>query len=385
MRPRAGFFSGILSLLLVVAGAAQARAAVGSWATGVDVKGRLAAPVSLSWNRVPLARALATLATTQRVAIVLDRRIDPGQPITLALNDEPFADALRRVASHLGAGYCQLGAVAYIGPASMSARLRTLSALRWDEARGLPAERAQKFLAMRSWKWDEPAEPALLARDLAAEAGVTLAGDAAIPHDLWPGADWPPLSWLDRLTLLAAQFDLTFRMAAGGHRVELVAAPSDVRVVRNYAAGRDAKAIVKRWAQDLRDADIKLAGDKICVTARVEDHELIERRLRGKPLTPTAVTLGPECYQLSIEKAVLLKVVEELAGRLNLTIRWDRAAIETAGLSAEQLVTVQVQDADLDELLGAVLTGTGLTFQRQDRAVTIRPLAGAGRGEPQNP
>lgn len=99
---------------------------------------------------------------------------------------------------------------------------------------------------------------------------------------------------------------------------------------------------------------------------RVEDHELIERRLRGKPLTPTAVTLGPERYQLSIEKAVLLKVVEELAGRLNLTIRWDRAAIETAGLSAEQLVTVQVQDADLDELLGAVLTGTGLTFQRQD-------------------
>jgi hypothetical protein len=328
---------------------------------------------------VPLARALASLSSAHRVAIVLDRRIDPGQPVTLAVTSEPLADMLQRLATHLGAGYCQLGPVAYLGPTEMASRLRTLAAMRLEEVRALPSGSARKFLVMRSWKWEELAEPAQLAELLATEAGVRLVGGAQIPHDLWPAAELPPLSWLDRLTLVAAQFDLTFRVSEGGKQVELTGPPSEVRVVRNYAAGRDAKAVVKRWSKDLPAAEVSLAGDKIRVAARVEDHEAIETRLRGKSLTPTTVTLGPERYQLSIEKAVLTKVIDELAGRLNLTITWDRAAMDASGLSAEQLVTVKIQDADLDALLRAVLNGTGLTFQRQDRAVTIRP---AGSGKP---
>lgn len=381
MQRRVSFSPGILCLL-VLAMPARAEAPVGSWVTGIDVKRQLAAPASVSWNMVPLARALASLSSAQRVAIVLDRRIDPGQEITFAVTTEPLADLLQRVAAHLSAGYCQLGPVAYIGPTDMARRLRTLAATRLDDVRALPAESARKFLAMRSWKWEELAEPAQLVDLLANEAGVTLAGEAAIPHDLWPAADLPPLIWIDRLTLVAAQFDLTFRIIEGGKRVELTGAPNEVRVIRNYAAGRDANAMVKRWSKDLPAAKVSLAGDKICVAARVEDHEAIESRLRGKSLTPTTVALGPERYQLSIEKAVLPKVIDELAVRLNLTVTWDRAAMGAAGLSAEQLVTVKIQDADLDALLRAVLNGTGLTFQRQDRVVTIRPAGGKTAAEP---
>lgn len=375
MRRRVGFLPGILCLL-VLGIPARADESVGSWATGIDVKRQLSTLASVSWNGVPLARALASLSNSQRVAIVLDRRIDPGQEVTLAVTSEPLADILQRLATHLDAGYCQLGPVAYIGPKEMASRLRTLAAMRLEEARALPAATARSFLAMRSWKREELAEPTQLVELLASEAGVTLVGGEKIPHDLWPAADWPPLSWIDRLTLVAAQFDLTFRISEGGKQVEMIGAPSKPRVVRNYAAGRDAKAVVKRWSKDLPAAEVSLAGDKIRVTARLEDHEAIETRLRGKSLAPTTVALGPERYQLSIEKAVLSKVLDELAGRLNLTIIWDRAAMDAAGLSAEQLVTVKIQDADLDALLRAVLNGTGLAFQRQERAVTIRPAEG---------
>lgn len=372
MRRRSGFLPGILCLFLIAV-PARAGQPAGSWATGADIKRQLATPASISWNMVPLARGLASLSNAQRVAIVLDRRIDPGQLVSLAVTSEPIADILQRLATQLRAGYCQLGPVAYIGPPEMAQRLRTLAAMRLDEARALPPASTRKFLAMRSWKWDELTEPAQLVQLLATEAGVTLAGAERIPHDLWPAADLPPLSWIDRLTLVAAQFDLTFRIAEGGKRVELTSVPEEVRVVRNYTAGRDAKAVVKRWSKDLPAAEVSLAGDKIRVAARVEDHESIESRLRGKPLAPATVTLGPERYQLSIEKAVLTKVIDELAGRLNLTITWDRPALDAAGLSAEQLVTVKIEDADLDALLRAVLNGTGLTFQRQDRAITILP------------
>jgi hypothetical protein len=376
-------FLPVFCCLLGLGSPARCVEPTGSWATGIEIKRQLATPASVSWDRVPLARGLATLSRAQRLAIVLDRRIDPDQPVNLAAISEPLSDILERLAAQLGVGYCQLGPVAYLGPAEMAQRLRTLAAMRLDETRALPAASARKFLAMRSWPIEELAEPVQLAVHLATEAGVEMTGAEKIPHDLWPAADWPPLSWLDRLTLLLAQFDLTFRIVEGGQRIEVLPVSDKVQVTRSYAAGRDGKAVAQRWAKDLPAAQVSLTDGKIRVAARVEDHEAIETRMRGKPLSPPPVALGIERYQLSIENASLAKVINELADRLNLTVTWDKAAIESAGLSADQLVTVKIQDADLDRLLRAVFQGTGLGARRNDRTVTIVPVDGARRDREQ--
>ena len=48
-----------------------------------------------------------------------------------------------------------------------------------------------------------------------------------MPHDLWAAADLPPISLVDRLTLIAIQFDLTFKVAEHGKRLELVPVPEN--------------------------------------------------------------------------------------------------------------------------------------------------------------
>lgn len=345
----------------------------GGWATGAAIGQQLAAPVSVSWSNLPLVRALKSLGTAQRMAVVLDRRVDPERPITLAIDQEPLGEAMEKIARHLKLGYCQFGPIAYFGPPAMARRLRTLAALRLEELRQLPSPATRKLLMMRSWHWDDLTEPRQLVDDLAAEAGVEIVGADKITHDLWPAADLPPLSWIDRLTLVAAQFELSFELDKTGRRAQLVAAPATVALSRSYRAGADAAAVARRWAKALPDARVVVDKNQIRIEGRLEDHEAAQQRLRGKPMEKTTVTAGKEVYQLSVENAALDQVVGQVAERLNLEFDWDRAAIDAAGIATDQLLTVKVQDASLDELVRAVLAGTGLAFRRDDRKISLYP------------
>ena len=58
--------------------------------------------------------------------------------------------------------------------------------------------------------WDELAEPRTLLAALARENGLEIEGLDRVPHDLWPAADWPPMSLVDRLTLIAQACVLVF-------------------------------------------------------------------------------------------------------------------------------------------------------------------------------
>jgi hypothetical protein len=190
---------------------------------------------------------------------------------------------------------------------------------------------------------------------------------------LWPAADLPPLTWIDRLTLLTAQFDLTFHIQENGQEVELLPAPAKPVLSRTYQAGRDAKSVAKRWAKALPQAQVAIEGNKLRLDGSWEDHEFVEQRLRGAPTQRTTVTAGKEVYQLSIENTALSRVVQQLGQRLNLEFQWDRAAIDAAGIAVDQMISVKVRNASLDELMRSVLAGTGLTFRRKDRAISIYP------------
>lgn len=362
----------LIALLMVTMRPTACASDASGWVTGPTLEQQLAMPLRVSWHGTPLARALSALADAQHVAIVRDRRVDPDQRIELTIDGEPLGKAFEHIAAQQKIGYAQFGPVAYFGPHDVASRLRTLAALRLEDARPLPNDVTRKFLMLRNWHWDELAEPRTLLTDLAAEADVEIKNPERIPHDLWPQTDLPPLSWLDRLTLLAAQFGLTYRIGDEGRSIELVDIPEEVLLTRSYAGGRNAAGLARRWAKDLPLAKVSVNEGQIHVAATVDDHERIERRMRGTPTRKTTVTAGKEVYQLAVENTALDKLVDELAARLELQFLWDRDATKAAGIASDQLVTVKVENADLDTLLKAVFTDTGLAFRRQGRKVTVR-------------
>lgn len=350
-----------------------ARAGQVAWHTGAALDETLQRPLGISLTGAPLSGALAKISRTQRIAIVLDRRVDPQQTITLEVTDEPLQDVLAEIAQHVDAGYCQFGPVAYIGPPHTAKTLRTLAALRLDDVRPLPPAQARRLLRAVSSQWEDLAEPRALVSGLAEEAGVQLVGADLIPHDLWRAADLPPMSWIDRLTLLAAQFDLTFRLDQAGKQARLVPIPQRVAIARDYQAPRRADVLARQWSRALPAARVTAGDNRVRLEGLIEDHEFVERRLRGTPTRRTKVARGKQVYQFNAENAALEQVVEQVAARLQLEAQWDRAAIQRAGIATEQLITVHVKDATLDELLRAIFKDTGLTFRQTGRTLSIRP------------
>jgi len=200
-----------------VAGAAESV----NWATGAAFRQKLAEPVDILWSQNPLRQAIERLSRAKTVAILIDRRVDPGRKLEVSLKGEPLESALKKIASPLGLGVSRLGAIVYLGPRQSAERLPVVAAALTKEIRGLSTAVQRKYLQPKGFAWEDLDAPRELLERLGRENELKIAGLERMPHDLWAAADLPPSSLVDRLTLIAIQFDLTFKVADDGTRLEL--------------------------------------------------------------------------------------------------------------------------------------------------------------------
>lgn len=355
------------------------------WLTGERLRQQLDEKVSITWSNrsgIPLRQALNHLGQSQQVAVLLDRRVDPDQKIELVSDDATLDATLKLIAArlHIGSarvGVSQVGSVIYFGPEATARRVRTLAALRFAEARRLPPEARNRFSRLIAWHWDDLSTPRDLFAALASECHIEIQGTEQIPHDLWAAADWPAMNFCDRLTLLAAQYDLTFSIDPTGDRVTLVPMPQSVEISREYrlhvAAAEKAEAIATKLSQALPDAHIQYRDGTLSVRGRAEDQDVVERLLSGQPAKKTTVTNGEKRYTLPAVSMGVGDLIRTLGRRLNLDVQFDDAAIQAAGLSLNTEVKVNVKNATEDELLHDVLGAAGLTFVRNGNSITVRP------------
>ena len=197
------------------------------WAIGTVLQRRLQDEVTIRWANNPLRPAIRHLSLAKHVAILIDRRVDPDQKLDVSLKDVPLESALQTIARRADLGASRLSNVVYLGPVSAAVRLRGVAAALEKEVRRLPSGIQRKYLLPKRLVWEDLATPRDLVAQLARENGLTITGLDKVPHDLWAAADLPPISLVDRLTLIAIQFDLTFAVADGGRRLKLVTLPSE--------------------------------------------------------------------------------------------------------------------------------------------------------------
>lgn len=273
-----------------------------------------------------------------------------------------------------GAEVTQFGSVAYVGPPRVAQQLRTLAALRTQEAQRLPADVRKPLLAVRSFAWDDLTTPRELIGRLEEEAGVVIDGVQLVPHDLWSGQSLPAMTWVDRLTLLAAQFDLTYQIDPTGRRVQLAPIPAEVVIERSYPAGANAADRVRAWREKAPDANIQVTAGRVVVRGRLEDHERLNQIASSAAVPATTIKKpGIEVHTLVVRQAPLDKLLEQLEQKLDLRFECDLAALERAGISMSVNVSLDVKNAQLDELLSAALTPVGLSFHREGQVVKIVP------------
>jgi hypothetical protein len=340
------------------------------WLNAKELRQHRGDPIGVIWSGVPLRRGLADLARQQRVAIVLDRRVDPDRSLELTLSDEALEAAFERIASSQELGLSWFGPVAYFGPPAAARRLRTVAAMRENEARQLPPETRQVLLRQRAIAWHELATPRELVEKLAGEANVRLNGIEQVPHDLWPAADLPAMTFIERLSLVLGEFDLTFQFDDAGRAITLVSVPDRVAIERSYPGGKDPRALADRWSKKVPDCEIEVVGGKVVVRGLVEDHE----NLAGTRTPPAKVsTKNTQVYTLTIDERQLGPLLEQLAAKFKLELQIDREAVEKAGISLDGRVTFKVEKATIDELFTAALKPARLSFRREGNVLKVFP------------
>lgn len=345
-----------------------------NWRRGTDFLNQWESTTGVNWSNNPCRAAVQSLAKSQRTAMLLDRRIDPDQRLTLQAADITLDELCQRVAQRGAMGVCRVGPVIYFGPTSTSQVLATVAAVRRQEieqlAANLTADRKRALLAEKPLAWSRLATPRDLIRELADEVGLKIIKlESQVPHDLYPELQLPALPWSDRLSLLLAGFEKSFQLNLAEESIELVPLPNPIQYEQRYpvkgSAAKAAADLTDKFSQSV----IRAEGARLLVRGPYEDHEAIQRVLRGEKVRRNQVVAnGEKRFSLKIENQPLGGVLKAIADNLQLTLDYDQALVE----QLNRRISLQVDMVTLDELLKTALRDSGLKVLQQDGKLSVR-------------
>lgn len=367
-------FLAVWTLLLTAASAVGASAQDNvQWRTEAELDQQLERLVDLTWDDVPLRDGLGSLAASQRVAIFLDRRIDPDQLISLKVSDERLEQVLQRVALLAEAGVARVGDVMYVGPSETAGQLPTVAELQSQFARTGDSQFAANLLTRRSYRWERLTPPREILTDIAQAQEMTWTNlETVIPHDLWPEVNLPPLRTTELLTLVLAGFHASYRFqkTPDGVQLELVGIPENLALTKSYRyAGNHDEAITKIRGL-YPEAKVESDGKQLAVTGSHEAQQAVAKLLRGGTVRRGMVTPGEKRYTLTVQQQPLGPVLKALAGQLGLEVVLPEGQDE----ALSKRTSFSVKEADLPGLLDAIFAESELGYRvEEERLIVTAP------------
>jgi len=350
---------------------------------GIPFREALQQDISATWDNVPLRLLLQRLQAERSVALLLDRRIDPTVAYAVRFAGEPLATALEHLANQAGAAVSHSDRVVYLGPESSARWLQTAveqAELRLAEEGLAVAERRRFALLLgQTIHWQDLSTPREILQQIAASFHLTIEGLEAVPHDLWASATLPGVTAAEALTLVLIQFDLGWDWLPGGNSVRVKPWDQPRLIERRYPLRSKAVAeVVPLWSEHLPEAVVRAEGDAILVAGRTEDHRLAQvLRTTGAPPKRSSAAASPvplrrRLFTLKVERVPIGTILRELE-KTQVQFVYDPAALEQAGISLEQPISLDVRKASAEEFFEAVFGGVGLRFEIDNLTVTLRP------------
>ena len=344
--------------------------------------------LSGTWENLSLRAITTRVSTTQRVAVLLDRRLDPDIELAADAQNQTTLNCLRDLVAVQQGNAVAIGNTIYLGPATACGRLRTLIELRRDElsdatnaAAKVPQRRMFDLNKRSTIRWDDLEPPREIVRKITQQFALKVEQLDLVPHDLWAGAALPQATASEALSLVLGQFDLTFEWLDRGNGIRIATTPERIVISKFHTPPRGSTVAqaVERWREAYPDAEIEADKGRIRFVGTIEQHEELDR----SALPPKAAAkntkggvdkadLRLKRFTLKVKAPVtsLMQAVEKTAG---VQFEYDAAALRKAEVDLTQPVSVDVKDAPINDLLDAVFSPLGVKFEVAGKTVRLKP------------
>ena len=288
----------------------------------------------VTWQNIPLRKAIYRLSVDRGCALIMDRRIDPSVLISHRAQRQSRLSLLSVLARSQSASFTTFEDWMYIGPQTQANSLAELMKHQRQMLRNLPKPMQQRYRRSTTLQWPDLQSPQAILDNISQNYRFEIYGSEQVPWDLWAHATIPQTSVIEQLTLVLIQFDLTFQWQNEGSEVHLVPITRD-----DYAQLQQEVRIPSARAQPLHNPGAS-RGKKKVLTFRV----------KNKPLA---------------------EVLDVLENATPYTWFIDWAALEKQQIDRQQLVSVQVRQASLSEVLRRLLKPLGVSFRMRDGQIRI--------------
>lgn len=316
------------------------------------------------------------LADSQRISIVLDRRIDPTQSIELTLPPTPLRDIVTALARKVDGGMSVVGNVVYVGPTDSAKKLRTLVELRNAERAKLNwRNRPASLTQPKTFVWQELDRPHDMLKEVADKWKIEIDGLEKLPHDLWAKTSLPQVTAIEALSLLLVQFGSTFEFVPDRAAIRIVPIPERVFVERSYRILPNSPVILDAARKQFPDVELEQSGAKLIARGTVEQQADIATWLKPdnqKTSKPPDKPLSERRFTLK-QKNVAVGDVLKTFTDFGVKIEYDPKQFADGGISLDQKIDIDEKDVPAEKLFRKLFEPLGIEVTIEGETVRLKP------------
>jgi len=345
------------------------------------------------WNEQPLRDTLEAFASRYNIGFMLDRRVDPGTPLSLDLKQVTVREVFEQAAVQVGLGFCELKTVAYIGPSDAAEQLHLLIEMRSEQLSmqlaKLPQAKRDALFSQRPFRAERLDTPVETLQRLAEEIGCDGTAFERLPYDVWPEIRFPDEMPFAVFSLILIGFDRTLAVSNDATKLAPIPIPRELVVTREYKGqqGQVAQQVTEiEWLAIAPDAEITPIPQGVNIKASLAQAAKIEMLIAKRTTAINAETVKQQNLPMTDDDALtrlknerlsanfsapLDKVLKTLADRLQLELVIDEESFAAKNVRLDTQITTGFQQATVTEVFEKCLAPVGAGFRFERNSVII--------------
>jgi hypothetical protein len=348
--------------------------------TGADFTQQLNRPLLAGRDDAPLREMLERLSSERKIAILLDRRIDPDQRLNVHIQADFFDEGINDLVKPLTAEATVLGDAVFVARPQVARTLRTRVELAERRLDALLQKNFSRKIALARRapvRWGFLTSPQEILQEIAARYELTFVNLPEIPHDLWAAGEIAHPSATEALLLIATQFGKDIRWI-DDRQVEFVPETAHPQIERVHPLrGIKPDDARNRVLAAFPDLAVRTTDRQLTAVGLIEQQEAIDvllgNRPARKPQAPAeAGNLSNRRFTLRMVQRPLADLLQQLE-KQDIIIRKDDAALDAAGISLKVLISLELQNATIETLLDQACIPLGLNYRIQGLTIELFP------------